>query len=211
MKNKYSHIANIYSIIEIEYKDILMTEFKNLGFKGGTEIQGKSSTSNAIWRFMGFDGEKRTVLLTAVEKDQLIKFLKSEKDLHKKMKFVSFIVPYDFNVTKIMRKENKEIMDYSIIEAICSYGYSAEIMDKARSLGATGGTIIEAHGTAKDEDVVFFGNKITKEKEIVLIVVENKDRDKIIEGINSLDCIKGSEKGTGIVFTLPVVHFSKSK
>lgn len=206
-----NYCANIYTFIEPKFSPLLMSEFKKLSFKGGSEMQGKSSADNALWRFMGFDGEKRNILLTAVEKEQLQNFLKSEEELHKKIRFVSVVIPYRLDVEQILIQENKEVMDYSMIETICSYGYSQEVMDKARSLGATGGTIIQAHGTAKEEDVEFFGNKITKDKEIVLIVVQNQYRDKIMEGINSLECIKNNENGSGIVFALPVIYFSKSK
>jgi len=100
-----------------------------------------------------------------------------------------------------MTKESKNELIFCVINS----GYSDLVMDAARREGATGGTIFHARGTGNPDMEKFFGITISPEKEIVLIVVSTKDKDRIVSAIYKdagLDT-----KGQGIIITLPVSDF----
>ena len=78
-------------------------------------------------------------------------------------------------------------------------------MATARRAGATGGTVINAHGTSTEDDVKFFGAPLVPEKEILMIVMKNEEADAVIDAISSMEILK--KKGMGIVFSLPVKSF----
>ena len=78
-------------------------------------------------------------------------------------------------------------------------------MAEARKVGAKGGTIIKGHGTAKDDDVKFFGYPITSEKEVLVIVEKTEVAKAIMEKVESLPYI--SKKGKAAVFGIPVSYF----
>ena len=62
--------------------------------------------------------------------------------------------------------------NYEMIFAIVNTGYTEEVMEAVKACGATGGTIINARGTANHEAEKFFGISISSEKEIVMIIVD---------------------------------------
>ena len=93
---------------------------------------------------------------------------------------------------------------FELIVAIVNAGFSQAVMDAARKVGATGGTVLRGHGTANPEAESFFGIHIEPEKEIVLIVSKSATKDLILRGIYQ-ECGLATA-GQGIAFTLPIEH-----
>ena len=75
-------------------------------------------------------------------------------------------------------------------------------MDVARNCGAKGGTILNARGTARAEAENKFGIMIHPEKEVVLILANDKIKDKILHAI--YQNVGLDTPGQGIAFTTPV-------
>lgn len=94
---------------------------------------------------------------------------------------------------------------WKMINVICNQGYSEEVMQAAREAGAGGGTVMSGRGTGTPEDVKFFGVSLVPEKEMLLILVDDKKHDAVFDAIVALPCLK--EKGSGIVYTMPVTRF----
>ena len=91
---------------------------------------------------------------------------------------------------------------HECIVCIVNAGYSDEVMEAARAFGATGGTVIHAHGTANRESEQFFHITIEPEKEIVLILVPTQLRNDILHALYNQVGLK--TEGQGIAFALPV-------
>ena len=91
---------------------------------------------------------------------------------------------------------------FDLLVAVCNQGYAEEVMQAARKAGAGGGTIVHAKGTANQYTEKFFGITLSEEKEIILIVTRNTDRDRIMEAIKT-EAGVASDAHT-IVFSLPV-------
>lgn len=89
-----------------------------------------------------------------------------------------------------------------LICCIVDKGYSDLVMSAARENGARGGTVIGARGTGNDEIEKFYGVVIKPDKEIVLILVKDIDKEKILTAIGK-ECGLNT-KGQGIAFALPV-------
>lgn len=92
--------------------------------------------------------------------------------------------------------------EHQVIFCIVNSGYSEAVMDAAKKFGARGGTVIDARGTASKEAETFFGVTVEPEKEIVMILVPTKCRDKILEAI--YDEVGLATAGQGIAFSIPV-------
>ncbi len=99
-----------------------------------------------------------------------------------------------------------ETSDYRLVHVIVNKGYAEDAMAAARKAGAGGGTILHARGTAREDDAKFFGVPIVPEKDTLLILVPTEKASAVFDAIRSLPCL--AEKGSGIVFTLPVSDFS---
>ncbi len=92
--------------------------------------------------------------------------------------------------------------EHEVILAVVNAGFSDTVMEAARSLGAGGGTVIHARGTASGEAEKLFGITVQPEKEIVMILVPRALRDDILHAIYRQAGFKTD--GQGIAFSLPV-------
>ena len=92
--------------------------------------------------------------------------------------------------------------EHQAIFCIVNSGYSEQVMDTAKKFGARGGTVLDARGTASKEAETFFGVTVQPEKEIVMILVPTKRKDKILEAL--YEEVGLSTAGQGIAFSLPV-------
>lgn len=91
---------------------------------------------------------------------------------------------------------------HEAIFCIVNSGYSDTVMDTAKKLGARGGTVINARGTASKEAETFFHITIEPEKEIVMILVPTKLKNDILNAL--YDEVGLNTAGQGIAFSMPV-------
>lgn len=91
---------------------------------------------------------------------------------------------------------------YEVVLCIVNAGYSDVVMDAAREVGARGGTVIHARGTANKEAEQFFHITIQPDKEIVMILVTTDIKDDVLHAIYRNAGLKS--EGQGIAFALPV-------
>ena len=98
-------------------------------------------------------------------------------------------------LVKIMTK-------YEVVFCIVNEGYSEAVMDSAREVGARGGTVLHATGTANPQAESFFGISIEPNKEIVMIVVDSAIKENVLHNLYRDVGLKTD--GQGIAFTLPV-------
>lgn len=91
---------------------------------------------------------------------------------------------------------------HEIIICIVNSGFSETVMDAARELGARGGTVIRARGTANAEAEKLYGIAIQPEKEIVMILVDSELKNDILHALYKAAGLK--TPGQGIAFSMPV-------
>ncbi len=106
---------------------------------------------------------------------------------------------------KVQRKDANDPQQkdgYEVIITVVNRGFADDAVTAAREAGASGGTILYARGAGPHEMQKFFNINIEPEKEVVLTVVKDSQKDKIIKAI-----CKGAglmTEGRGMSFTLPV-------
>lgn len=91
---------------------------------------------------------------------------------------------------------------HELILCIVNAGYSDLVMDTAREVGARGGTVINAKGTANKEAESFFHITIQPEKEMVMILVPSDLKDEILKALYKNAGL--DTPGQGIAFSVPV-------
>jgi nitrogen regulatory protein PII len=92
--------------------------------------------------------------------------------------------------------------NHEAIFCIVNSGYSDAVMEAAKKLGARGGTVINARGTASKEAETFFHITIEPEKEIVMILVPTKIKDDVLHALYKE--VGLDTAGQGIAFSVPV-------
>ncbi|MDE6850366.1 MAG: P-II family nitrogen regulator [Clostridia bacterium] len=93
-------------------------------------------------------------------------------------------------------------MSYEAIFCIVNAGYSDIVMDAAKEVGARGGTVIHARGTANKEAEQFFHITIQPDKEIVMILVPSEIKDDVLHALYRNAGLK--TEGQGIAFSMAV-------
>lgn len=91
---------------------------------------------------------------------------------------------------------------HEVIFCIVNSGYSEAVMDAAKKFGATGGTVINARGTAGKEAETFFHITVQPEKEIVMILVPKEIKDDVLHALYNEVGLETA--GQGIAFSAPV-------
>lgn len=104
--------------------------------------------------------------------------------------------------TKVYNSEEEQMeTNNSLIITIIEKGNTEQVMEVARSAGATGGTVIKAKGTGA-EIAKFFGISISDEKEMIYIISSKENRDGIMRAI--MDKSSEDKNLHAVVFSLPV-------
>ncbi|MBR2321207.1 MAG: P-II family nitrogen regulator [Clostridia bacterium] len=91
---------------------------------------------------------------------------------------------------------------HEAIFCIVNSGYSDVVMETAKKLGASGGTVINARGTAPKDAESIFGITIEPEKEIVMILVPSSIKAAVLHALYKEAGLETA--GQGIAFSLPV-------
>lgn len=91
---------------------------------------------------------------------------------------------------------------HEVVFCIVNSGYAEAVMDSARNAGATGGTVLHARGTANPQAERFFGLTIEPSKDMVMILVDSKIKEKVLHNLYNDVGLKTACQG--IAFTLPV-------
>lgn len=93
-------------------------------------------------------------------------------------------------------------MEYELVICIVNAGFTSTVMEAARRIGAQGGTILHARGTAREDAEKKFNIAIHPEKDMVLIVVPKELSEKILHTLYEQVGLK--TPGQGIAFTMPI-------
>jgi nitrogen regulatory protein PII len=183
------------------------------GAVGGTVIMGRGVSASKFVAAMGFGETSKDIVYILIEKKQkdVIEAAIVGAAGNERQHFgCLFSIDSDkmLKTGKVSGGENSmpEKKPRELITVILNKGYADDAMAAARKAGAGGGTIINARGTAKENDAKFFGMHIVPEKEMLIIVVEQEKMNAVLEAIRALPCL--AEPGSGIAFCSGVDDFT---
>ena len=92
--------------------------------------------------------------------------------------------------------------NFEVVFAIVNAGFADDVMAVAKAQGVRGGTILSARGVVNADAAAFFGITLHADKEILMMVVEKKIRDNVLNAIYQE--MGMAQKSQGIAFSLPV-------
>lgn len=91
---------------------------------------------------------------------------------------------------------------FEMIIVIANAGFSGDVMDAAREVGATGGTVIHARGTGRKEAEETFKITVNPDKDLIIIAVNVKIKDDILKAI--YDKAGLNSEANAVAFSLPI-------
>ena len=202
----------LISIVPRNQGETVTRAANEAGAFGGTILMGRGTAANSLLQILGFGDSAKDIVIIICEQDKK-ESIKEAVIFAFKEKKRPFGVIFSLAATDFFKagtnysEENmNHDSEYKLITAIVNKGYADDTMDAARKAGATGGTIINARGTAKPGDAKFFGVEIVPEKDMIMIVAESSKADEILEAIRNLPCL--SQPGSGIAFSSPAADFT---
>ena len=209
-------------IVGRHHGDHFVEVTKAAGARGGTISPGRSFEGSWLMHALALDDVSQDVVFTLMggEAEAVITAVKKAAQTERKRlggiavvlnlegMRVRLAADAQSNETGAAESDTRsEQMEsgHILITVIVNTNHANDVMAAAREAGATGGTILTARGTGTQEDVKFFGITLVPEKEILMIVAERPDVDKIMSAVNSIPAL--CEPGGGIVYTMNVEEF----
>jgi len=210
----------VFTVVGRNSGEKVVAAAKKAGARGGTIVPCRFSSDNGVLQLLGIGESDKDAVLILVDgnlSDSIMSMIIQVSDEDKKlagftmMLDISSVVKYVVDDKKmcIIRTGEEKMSgqtSHELISVIVNSGFADDVMACARKAGAHGGTILNARGTGKKEDVKFFGISIVPEKEILLIVADKSNSEAILNAIREMECFK--TPGSGICFSTDVDKFT---
>ncbi len=184
-------------------------------------FHAQGTATSEVMDMLGLDGVDKNVLMSMMSKewaDEMRRKLRKKLHLGMPNTGIAFTLVMSGgsgHIVQIMEgmepeerksaERNETDMtenEYSMIMAIVNQGFSEEVMNAARPMGASGGTVFHSRRVGTKEAMKFWKISVQEEREVVLILAQKEDKLAIMQEIGK-QCGMNS-KAQGIVMSLPV-------
>lgn len=173
---------------------------------------GRGTATTEILDYLGLEATEKAVLLCmAPRSPQLVRRAARELWLDVPGRGILMTVPVssiggaaarDYLLQQEAEEHMEQKLTHELLIVITNQGCTDQVMDAARSAGATGGTSVHAKGTGTELARKFFGVSIAAEKELVFIVAKEETRREIMKAVMTRAGMQ--TKAQSLVFSLPV-------
>ena len=171
---------------------------------------GSGTASKSLLTYFGLDEVRKNVyfsLIPSYLEEKILTELKNKLNLNKIGQGIGFTISL-----KSSNKFIKDILDkkeivmensnnYELIVTIVKEGYSEAVMNAAKRVGATGGTVIYGRSLGSSRTILT-NLQVEPEKDVVLNIVKKEIKNKVMESINNETAIKSD--ANGILLSLPI-------
>lgn len=207
----------LISIVPHDRGEKLTKAAVQAGCGGGSVMMGRALAKTNLAAVLGLGETTKDIIYMVVEskqKQNIIDAIVNATLLEK----ADFGCLFSLNVGQVLKtaaitplnpqgEENmQKELSRDMISVIVNKGYADDVMAAARHAGAGGGTVINARGTAREDDEKFFGVHIVPEKEMLVMLVEHDKKAAVLDAIRDLKCLR--EPGSGIAFSSGVDDFT---
>ena len=220
MTQQLARLKLLVTITDRPKGDVAARVCAGLGLQFHLGVLGRGTASSEVLDFLGLGETDKAVILSLVP-EPLVAAAKADlvRVLHLRHpgKGILFTLPLsgisrraaaclsrpepEREGGKAMEPGNENYR-YDLIVASVDQGLADQVMEAARSAGATGGTLIHARRAGVHEAEKFYGITLQKERELVAILAARSAKTAIMRAIAQTIPLEG-EKG-GVVFSLPV-------
>lgn len=195
---------------------------KNILNKFGVKIKTVSNASGtaspSVLDYFGLTETKKELFMAIIPDyltKKILSKIKTNFNLGKEGTGITFTIPIASSNKYLsdsfiknsperneINMENKSDTRYHLVITIVSEGYLEQVMTAAKRAGCSGGTVIKGRELSNNRPVKILGFSIEPERDIVLNIVSEKDKNKVMEAITTDVGIKTKSKG--VCLSLPV-------
>ena len=206
------------TIIDRNQSRKFISFYKNYGVDILFNAHGRGTAATDTLAYFGLEATQKEVLFAAVTDtvwSNIKKGLQTIMQIDIPGTGIAFVVPMSSiggkrqlqfltggqEFTKGEESVLKETK-HELVVAIANSGYTELIMNAARRANAGGGTVLHAKGTGMEGAEKFLGVSLAEEKEFVLLVVKQEDKNAVMSAIMQDAGLES--KARSVVFSLPV-------
>ena len=199
------NIKLLFIINDDENKINLLTDEFALPFN--TVMHGEGTASPGILDFLGLKKTNKTIF----REKEILSYIKKEMKIKEIGKGIAFTIPLSssptyvkeaFSGKKGVKMKEKSTNKYHLLLTIVIDGYAEKVMDIAKKAGANGGTLLKGREVGNKNSFKFFNMTVEPEKDILLIVCNDDNKNKIIEAI--LNKFGANTEARGLCISLPI-------
>lgn len=184
-------------------------------------LHAEGTAPSEVIDMLGLGSVDKSVLLSMIPNgaaEGLMDHLKAKLKMHEVNSGIAFTLPLSGASSLILRllhnsggealtsdgKDDTTMSElkHALVVALINRGFSGDVMEAAKSAGATGGTVIHSRSIGNEEASALLGLNTQDEKEIVMILTSAKHRLDIMNAITQR-CGTHSE-AKGLVMSLGV-------
>jgi len=211
------NIKLLFIILEDGYDKKIKHLLNKYNISIKVTLNASGTASSSVLDYFGLSETKKEVFM-AIAPDylssEILEKIKNDYKLSDIGKGIAFSVPIvsaNKYLSESFEKEkndgsenmaNKIEIKYHLVMTIVSEGYLEQVMNAAKKAGAQGGTAIKGRGLAGEKKLKVLGFNIEPEKDIVLNLVKEESKTKVMEEITKEVGLK--TPGRGICISLPV-------
>ena len=186
-----------------------------LGIKFKTVSNASGTASPSVLDYFGLAQTKKELFLAIIPetlKYKVLEKLNNVFHLEKEGTGIGFILPISssnkflsesFNKIDIVGDDDmSKGKKYHLIITIVYGGYLEKVMTAAKKAGCNGGTVMKGRSLSDVIPTKILGFNIEQERDVILNIVEEKDKTKVMESITKEAGIKTT--GKGICFAIPI-------
>ena len=206
------------TIIDRNQSRKFISFYKNYGVDILFNAHGRGTAATDTLAYFGLEATQKEVLFAAVTDtvwSNIKKGLQTIMQIDIPGTGIAFVMPMSSIGGKrqlqfltggqeFLKGEESVLKDtkHELIVAIANSGYTELIMNAARRANAGGGTVLHAKGTGMEGAEKFLGVSLAEEKEFVLLVVKQEDKNAVMSAI--MQDAGLDSKARSVVFSLPV-------
>ena len=209
------NIMLLFIILDEGYDKKISNILNKFNIKVKTVSNGFGTASPSVLDYFGLTETKKEVFLAIIPdylKNKILSKINTDFNMKKEGTGIAFTVPISssnkFLTDNFVNSEVEEIDEkmednkkYQLVITIVMEGYIENVMAAAKRAGATGGTVIKGRGLGNKIPTKILGFNIEPEKDIVLNIVKEEDKTRVMEEITREVGIK--TPGKGVCITLP--------
>lgn len=188
------------------------------------ECRGHGTASSELLDILGVGSTERDILISMgakIDVENLIMKIRDEdlSDFEAGKGIVCTMPLTGLNqivTAAILNNSSSEVMeggvhmekaDHSLLLIIVNQGHTDDVMNTARGAGARGGTVIRSRWAGSEKISNYYGMTFQEEREILALIVNQENRNAIMEMINKQHGLK-TEAGA-IICSLGVDQITK--
>ena len=204
----------LFIINDDEKKINLLTNEFSLPFN--TIMHGEGTASQGILDFLGLKKEEKVIftsIIPDIREKEILSYIKKEMRIKEIGKGLAFTIPLSSSpmyIHEVFKKRTGDKMkdkkekkgQYHLLLSIIVEGFAEKVMTVAKKAGANGGTLLKGRETGNKNAFKLFNMTVEPEKDILLIVCNDENKNKIMEAI--LEKYGVNTEARGICVSLPI-------